>query len=161
MTWSALHSWMQQRQNVSVIVLLEASVVVCGRREQEEEKYVFGQWDLFLLQNLWVISTSFVSFSPEAPVSKSGPGYSGGPRIQRQEQVIHLSPKKGSQVGCYICYCVFVSTIRTQNIHFQSFFFFLGCSRTALTLDTPAVTRYPAQLPVEATVTVINGTKWV
>uniref|UniRef100_H3DG68 Signal-induced proliferation-associated 1 like 1 n=1 Tax=Tetraodon nigroviridis TaxID=99883 RepID=H3DG68_TETNG len=33
----------------------------------------------------------------KAPVSKSGPGYSGGPRIQRQEQVIHLSPKKGSQ----------------------------------------------------------------
>ncbi|KAM4600472.1 signal-induced proliferation-associated 1-like protein 1 [Polymixia lowei] len=35
--------------------------------------------------------------STEAPVSKSGPGYSGAPRIQRQEQVIHLSPKKGSQ----------------------------------------------------------------
>ncbi|KAM3861023.1 LOW QUALITY PROTEIN: signal-induced proliferation-associated 1-like protein 1 [Diretmus argenteus] len=35
--------------------------------------------------------------SAEAPVSKSGPGYSGAPRIQRQEQVIHLSPKKGSQ----------------------------------------------------------------
>ncbi|KAG7262584.1 hypothetical protein CRUP_012324 [Coryphaenoides rupestris] len=33
----------------------------------------------------------------EAPVAKSGPGYSGAPRIQRQEQVIHLSPKKGSQ----------------------------------------------------------------
>uniref|UniRef100_A0A667Z0N7 Signal-induced proliferation-associated 1 like 1 n=1 Tax=Myripristis murdjan TaxID=586833 RepID=A0A667Z0N7_9TELE len=32
-----------------------------------------------------------------SPVSKSGPGYSGAPRIQRQEQVIHLSPKKGSQ----------------------------------------------------------------
>uniref|UniRef100_A0AAX7UN12 Signal-induced proliferation-associated 1 like 1 n=1 Tax=Astatotilapia calliptera TaxID=8154 RepID=A0AAX7UN12_ASTCA len=32
-----------------------------------------------------------------APVSKSGQGYSGAPRIQRQEQVIHLSPKKGSQ----------------------------------------------------------------
>lgn len=44
---------------------------------------------------------------------------------------------------------------------FSLFFFFWGCSRTALTLDTPAVTRYPAQLPVEATVTVINGTKWV
>ena len=35
----------------------------------------------------------------EAPVAKSGPGYSGAPRIQRQEQVIHLSPKKGSQVS--------------------------------------------------------------
>ncbi|XP_056150098.1 signal-induced proliferation-associated 1-like protein 1 [Lampris incognitus] len=35
--------------------------------------------------------------STETPVSKSGPGYSGAPRIQRQEQVIHLSPKKGSQ----------------------------------------------------------------
>ncbi|XP_061610308.1 signal-induced proliferation-associated 1-like protein 1 isoform X1 [Phyllopteryx taeniolatus] len=35
--------------------------------------------------------------STEAPVSKSGQGYSGGPRIQRQEQVIHLSPKKNSQ----------------------------------------------------------------
>ncbi|XP_070705024.1 signal-induced proliferation-associated 1-like protein 1 isoform X2 [Pempheris klunzingeri] len=35
--------------------------------------------------------------SAEAPVSKSGQGYSGAPRIQRQEQVIHLSPKKGSQ----------------------------------------------------------------
>ncbi|XP_030260582.1 signal-induced proliferation-associated 1-like protein 1 isoform X2 [Sparus aurata] len=35
--------------------------------------------------------------STEAPVSKSGPGYSGAPRIQRQEQVIHISPKKGSQ----------------------------------------------------------------
>ncbi|KAM9435684.1 signal-induced proliferation-associated 1-like protein 1 isoform 2-T6 [Clarias gariepinus] len=35
--------------------------------------------------------------SADAPVSKSGPSYSGGPRIQRQEQVIHLSPKKGSQ----------------------------------------------------------------
>lgn len=34
----------------------------------------------------------------ETPVSKSGQGYSGAPRIQRQEQVIHLSPKKGSQV---------------------------------------------------------------
>uniref|UniRef100_A0A3Q2DMC7 Signal-induced proliferation-associated 1 like 1 n=1 Tax=Cyprinodon variegatus TaxID=28743 RepID=A0A3Q2DMC7_CYPVA len=29
--------------------------------------------------------------------SKSGQSYSGAPRIQRQEQVIHLSPKKGSQ----------------------------------------------------------------
>lgn len=37
-------------------------------------------------------------FIAEAPVSKSGQGYSGAPRIQRQEQVIHLSPKKGSQV---------------------------------------------------------------
>ncbi|KAF7646773.1 hypothetical protein LDENG_00182750 [Lucifuga dentata] len=35
--------------------------------------------------------------STETPASKSGPGYSGAPRIQRQEQVIHLSPKKGSQ----------------------------------------------------------------
>ncbi|XP_035380186.1 signal-induced proliferation-associated 1-like protein 1 isoform X1 [Electrophorus electricus] len=35
--------------------------------------------------------------SADAPVSKSGPGYSGGPRIQRQDQVIHLSPKKSSQ----------------------------------------------------------------
>ncbi|KAA8583035.1 hypothetical protein FQN60_015581, partial [Etheostoma spectabile] len=35
--------------------------------------------------------------STEAPVSKSGQGFSGAPRIQRQEQVIHLSPKKGSQ----------------------------------------------------------------
>uniref|UniRef100_UPI0037E82B80 signal-induced proliferation-associated 1-like protein 1 isoform X1 n=1 Tax=Semicossyphus pulcher TaxID=241346 RepID=UPI0037E82B80 len=35
--------------------------------------------------------------STEAPVSKSGQSYSGAPRIQRQEQVIHLSPKKGSQ----------------------------------------------------------------
>uniref|UniRef100_A0A3Q3KSE6 Signal-induced proliferation-associated 1 like 1 n=1 Tax=Mastacembelus armatus TaxID=205130 RepID=A0A3Q3KSE6_9TELE len=35
--------------------------------------------------------------STDAPVSKSGQGYSGAPRIQRQEQVIHLSPKKGSQ----------------------------------------------------------------
>ncbi|XP_017548064.1 signal-induced proliferation-associated 1-like protein 1 isoform X1 [Pygocentrus nattereri] len=33
----------------------------------------------------------------DAPVAKSGPSYSGGPRIQRQEQVIHLSPKKSSQ----------------------------------------------------------------
>lgn len=41
----------------------------------------------------------FVFALAEAPVSKSGPGYSGAPRIQRQEQVIHLSPKKGSQVG--------------------------------------------------------------
>ncbi|XP_061890422.1 signal-induced proliferation-associated 1-like protein 1 isoform X2 [Entelurus aequoreus] len=35
--------------------------------------------------------------STEAQASKSGQGYSGGPRIQRQEQVIHLSPKKSSQ----------------------------------------------------------------
>ncbi|KAK1888804.1 Signal-induced proliferation-associated 1-like protein 1 [Dissostichus eleginoides] len=35
--------------------------------------------------------------STESPVSKSGQGYSGAPRIQRQEQVIHVSPKKGSQ----------------------------------------------------------------
>uniref|UniRef100_A0A672FVX9 Signal-induced proliferation-associated 1 like 1 n=1 Tax=Salarias fasciatus TaxID=181472 RepID=A0A672FVX9_SALFA len=35
--------------------------------------------------------------SSEAPVSKSGQSYSGAPRIQRQEQVIHISPKKGSQ----------------------------------------------------------------
>ncbi|XP_064870682.1 signal-induced proliferation-associated 1-like protein 1, partial [Oncorhynchus nerka] len=33
-----------------------------------------------------------------SPVPKSGPGYSGAPRIQRQEQVIHHSPKKSSQV---------------------------------------------------------------
>ncbi|XP_053469686.1 signal-induced proliferation-associated 1-like protein 1 isoform X1 [Ictalurus furcatus] len=33
----------------------------------------------------------------DAPVGKSGPSYSGGPRIQRQDQVIHLSPKKSSQ----------------------------------------------------------------
>uniref|UniRef100_A0AAY4BVY4 Signal-induced proliferation-associated 1-like protein 1 n=1 Tax=Denticeps clupeoides TaxID=299321 RepID=A0AAY4BVY4_9TELE len=33
----------------------------------------------------------------DAPATKSGPSYSGGPRIQRQEQVIHLSPKKGNQ----------------------------------------------------------------
>uniref|UniRef100_A0A8C5HZ13 Signal-induced proliferation-associated 1-like protein 1 n=1 Tax=Gouania willdenowi TaxID=441366 RepID=A0A8C5HZ13_GOUWI len=38
-----------------------------------------------------------MSNRPPAPVSKSGQGYSGAPRIQRQEQVIHLSPKKGSQ----------------------------------------------------------------
>ncbi|XP_055042338.1 signal-induced proliferation-associated 1-like protein 1 isoform X2 [Misgurnus anguillicaudatus] len=37
----------------------------------------------------------------DAPVTKSGSSYSGGPRIQRQEQVIHLSPKKGSQEGPY------------------------------------------------------------
>ncbi|XP_064882257.1 signal-induced proliferation-associated 1-like protein 1 isoform X2 [Oncorhynchus nerka] len=35
--------------------------------------------------------------STDAPVSKSGPGYSGAPRIQRQEQVMHHSPKKSSQ----------------------------------------------------------------
>ncbi|XP_054474220.1 signal-induced proliferation-associated 1-like protein 1 isoform X2 [Anoplopoma fimbria] len=35
--------------------------------------------------------------STEAPVSKSSQNYSGAPRIQRQEQVIHLSPKKNSQ----------------------------------------------------------------
>ncbi|XP_051954132.1 signal-induced proliferation-associated 1-like protein 1 isoform X1 [Xyrauchen texanus] len=33
----------------------------------------------------------------DTPVTKSSSSYSGGPRIQRQEQVIHLSPKKGSQ----------------------------------------------------------------
>ncbi|XP_026089023.1 signal-induced proliferation-associated 1-like protein 1 isoform X4 [Carassius auratus] len=33
----------------------------------------------------------------DAPVTKSSSSYSGAPRIQRQEQVIHLSPKKGSQ----------------------------------------------------------------
>lgn len=33
-------------------------------------------------------------------------------------------------------------------------------SRTGLTLDTPAATHYPAQLPAAATATVINGTKW-
>lgn len=48
-----------------------------------------------------------VCFSAEAQVSKSGQGYSGAPRIQRQEQVIHLSPKKGSQVRLY-----FTSTIK-------------------------------------------------
>ncbi|KAJ8378142.1 hypothetical protein AAFF_G00247800 [Aldrovandia affinis] len=36
--------------------------------------------------------------SADAPVSRSGPSYSGGARIQRQEQVIHLSPKKSGQV---------------------------------------------------------------
>ncbi|XP_066550989.1 signal-induced proliferation-associated 1-like protein 1 isoform X4 [Amia ocellicauda] len=38
--------------------------------------------------------------TPEPPSTKSGPPYresSGGPRIQRQEQVIHLSPNKNSQ----------------------------------------------------------------
>ncbi|KAL0963086.1 hypothetical protein UPYG_G00349490 [Umbra pygmaea] len=35
--------------------------------------------------------------STDTPVSKTGPGYSGAPRIQRQEQVIHLSPKKSPQ----------------------------------------------------------------
>lgn len=42
-------------------------------------------------------------FLADAPVSKSGQGYSGAPRIQRQEQVIHISPKKGSQVRLYTC----------------------------------------------------------
>ncbi|XP_064817126.1 signal-induced proliferation-associated 1-like protein 1, partial [Oncorhynchus masou masou] len=36
-------------------------------------------------------------FFLDSPVSKPGPGYSGAPRIQRQEQVIHHSPKKSSQ----------------------------------------------------------------
>lgn len=50
-----------------------------------------------------MFGTNFNNFAfgfglADAPVSKSGPGYSGAPRIQRQEQVIHLSPKKGSQV---------------------------------------------------------------
>ncbi|XP_048852811.1 signal-induced proliferation-associated 1-like protein 1 isoform X1 [Brienomyrus brachyistius] len=35
--------------------------------------------------------------SADLPVSKSGQPYSGAPRIQRQEQVIHISPKKISQ----------------------------------------------------------------
>jgi len=39
-----------------------------------------------------------ILFITETPVNKSGQGYSGAPRIQRQEQVIHLSPKKSSQV---------------------------------------------------------------
>uniref|UniRef100_A0A8C7XHW0 Signal-induced proliferation-associated 1 like 1 n=1 Tax=Oryzias sinensis TaxID=183150 RepID=A0A8C7XHW0_9TELE len=42
-------------------------------------------------------SSSRARMEEETPVSKSGQGYSGAPRIQRQEQVIHLSPKKGSQ----------------------------------------------------------------
>lgn len=42
---------------------------------------------------------SYLLCSVDAPVTKSSSSYSGGPRIQRQEQVIHLSPKKGSQVG--------------------------------------------------------------
>lgn len=62
--------------------------------------------------------------SPEAPVSKPSQGYTGGPRIQRQEQVIHLSPKKGSQVRCYICYELFVSTIRIQIVPFSVIFLF-------------------------------------
>uniref|UniRef100_A0A672SC72 Signal-induced proliferation-associated 1-like protein 1 n=1 Tax=Sinocyclocheilus grahami TaxID=75366 RepID=A0A672SC72_SINGR len=40
---------------------------------------------------------SYLLCSVDAPVTKSSSSYSGGPRIQRQEQVIHLSPKKGSQ----------------------------------------------------------------
>lgn len=47
-------------------------------------------------------------FIAEAPVSKSGQGYSGAPRIQRQEQVIHLSPKKGSQVRLYMVFDMMV-----------------------------------------------------
>ncbi len=42
---------------------------------------------------------SYLLCSVDAPVTKSSSSYSGGPRIQRQEQVILLSPKKGSQVG--------------------------------------------------------------
>lgn len=62
MTRSAVHSWMQQR---CVCVCqghrpLSICPLVCGRSEQEEEKYGFGRWDLFLLQSLWVISTGFV-----------------------------------------------------------------------------------------------------
>lgn len=47
----------------------------------------------------WMVMIILSLYSVDAPVSKSGPSYSGGPRIQRQEQVIHLSPKKSSQVG--------------------------------------------------------------
>lgn len=47
-------------------------------------------------------------FIAEAPVSKSGQGYSGAPRIQRQEQVIHLSPKKGSQVRLHMVFDMMV-----------------------------------------------------
>lgn len=58
-------------------------------------------------------------FIAEAPVSKSGQGYSGAPRIQRQEQVIHLSPKKGSQVRLYTCLTLFTYTIRTLTVQFN------------------------------------------
>lgn len=67
---------------------------------------------------------SSLFFPPEAPVSKSGPGYSGGPRIQRQEQVIHLSPKKGSQVRCdlFLCICS-----HSYNSEYTFLVFFFVC----------------------------------
>lgn len=124
----------------------------------------------------------FSYFFAEAPVSKSGQGYSGGPRIQRQEQVIHLSPKKSSQVRLHTSYPSFLppsvahmTSVYTLayvancnpsrsncclkfNCHFG--FPFVSCSRTARIPATPAVTRCPAQLPAGATATATSGTKW-
>uniref|UniRef100_A0A4W5RB02 Signal-induced proliferation-associated 1-like protein C-terminal domain-containing protein n=1 Tax=Hucho hucho TaxID=62062 RepID=A0A4W5RB02_9TELE len=49
-----------------------------------------------MYRNLWDNILCVCVFL-DTPVPKSGPGYSGAPRIQRQEQVIHHSPKKCSQ----------------------------------------------------------------
>lgn len=81
---------------------------------------------LFLMRSLWVIGTIFAYFSPEAPVSKSGPGYSGGPRIQRQEQVIHLSPKKGSQVSQDITPVIVYSYPQLELRIYMLSLFFVG-----------------------------------
>lgn len=64
----------------------------------EKREYNYRQAMSIIVTNLIFF---FYFVLVEAPVSKSGPGYSGAPRIQRQEQVIHLSPKKGSQVGLH------------------------------------------------------------
>lgn len=50
----------------------------------------------------------------DAPVTKSS-SYSGGPRIQRQEQVIHLSPKKGSQVSFSTFWCSFFHFLQVSQ----------------------------------------------
>ncbi|KAG5846874.1 hypothetical protein ANANG_G00119600 [Anguilla anguilla] len=64
--------------------------------------------------------------SADAPISKSGPPYSGGPRIQRQEQVIHLSPKKSSQDSAYSAHSSSNTLSSSSSAHSEDKWYDMG-----------------------------------
>ncbi|XP_061098886.1 signal-induced proliferation-associated 1-like protein 1 [Conger conger] len=64
--------------------------------------------------------------SADAPVSKSGPPYSGGPRIQRQEQVIHISPKKSSQDSTYSAHSSSNTLSSSSSAHSEDKWYDMG-----------------------------------